>query len=152
MLWHNGGTGGYRSFTAFSTDKKLGVIVLATTSASYVDPLGFELMTLLLGGETTPLKLRQAIKLDAAALEPLVGEYKLAGMTIKVSRQDTQLSVGVGDQEELRLYPESKTRFFARARSWQSASTRTTKEASSNWCFTSAARISSRRGKSSGRR
>ncbi|MFF8772031.1 serine hydrolase domain-containing protein [Kitasatospora sp. NPDC015120] len=31
QIWHNGGTGGYRSFTAFDPEKQVGVILLANT-------------------------------------------------------------------------------------------------------------------------
>ncbi|MFB7473385.1 serine hydrolase domain-containing protein [Kitasatospora sp. NPDC056184] len=42
-LWHNGGTGGYRSFTAFDPEKQVGVVVLANTRRS-VDGPGVQLL------------------------------------------------------------------------------------------------------------
>jgi len=40
IVWHNGGTGGYRSFLGFRTDGRRGVVILTNTTAS-VDDLGF---------------------------------------------------------------------------------------------------------------
>ena len=40
VVWHNGGTGGYRSFTGFIKNQNLGVIVLNNTPLS-VDEIGF---------------------------------------------------------------------------------------------------------------
>ncbi|MFF2660391.1 serine hydrolase domain-containing protein [Kitasatospora sp. NPDC058032] len=43
QIWHNGGTGGYRSFTAFDPERQVGVIVLANTRRS-VDTPGVQLL------------------------------------------------------------------------------------------------------------
>jgi CubicO group peptidase (beta-lactamase class C family) len=40
VIWHNGGTGGYRSFLGFTADGQLGVVVL-TNKAHSVDDVGF---------------------------------------------------------------------------------------------------------------
>ena len=41
--WHNGGTGGYRTFIGFSKEDKVGVVVLSN-SASSVDDIGWHLL------------------------------------------------------------------------------------------------------------
>ncbi|MFC5666838.1 serine hydrolase domain-containing protein [Kitasatospora misakiensis] len=43
QIWHNGGTGGYRSFVAFDPEKQVGVVVLANTRRS-VDTPGVQLL------------------------------------------------------------------------------------------------------------
>ena len=43
IIWHNGGTGGYRSFIGFTADKKAGVVVLCGVSKS-VDALGLDIL------------------------------------------------------------------------------------------------------------
>ncbi|MEA2324378.1 MAG: hypothetical protein QOF29_1189 [bacterium] len=43
MAWHNGGTGGHRSFVAVAPQSRAGVAVL-TSSARWVDRLGVDLM------------------------------------------------------------------------------------------------------------
>jgi serine-type D-Ala-D-Ala carboxypeptidase/endopeptidase len=48
VLWHNGGTGGYRSYLAFSREKQAGVLVLANSSEPDPDLLGKEILAALL--------------------------------------------------------------------------------------------------------
>jgi CubicO group peptidase (beta-lactamase class C family) len=43
IIWHNGGTGGYRTFTGFDKAKGVGVVVL-TNSAISADDIGFHLI------------------------------------------------------------------------------------------------------------
>ena len=40
MTWHNGGTGGYRTFMAFTADGRHGIVVLTNTADQSADPLG----------------------------------------------------------------------------------------------------------------
>ena len=48
VIWHNGGTGGFRSFLGFTEDRRFGVVVLANALAS-VDPLGVRLLRAIVG-------------------------------------------------------------------------------------------------------
>ena len=43
VIWHNGGTGGFRSFLGFTADRRFGVVALGNSSVS-VDPLGWRLL------------------------------------------------------------------------------------------------------------
>jgi len=43
MIWHNGGTGGFRSFIGFTGDSRLGVLILSNSSED-VDDLAIELL------------------------------------------------------------------------------------------------------------
>lgn len=43
IIWHNGGTGGYRTFCGFIKDRKIGVVVLSNMNAS-ADDLGFHML------------------------------------------------------------------------------------------------------------
>lgn len=49
IIWHNGGTGGFRSFLGFTQDRRTGVVVLSNTSHS-VDELAIQILKLLAGG------------------------------------------------------------------------------------------------------
>jgi hypothetical protein len=42
MLWHNGGTGGFRSFISFAPDTSVGVVVLSNSARSF-DAIGFRI-------------------------------------------------------------------------------------------------------------
>ena len=56
IFWHNGGTGGYRSFCGFMRDKKIGVVVLSNMNIR-VDDIGFHLLD-----NTNPLKRVEGIQ------------------------------------------------------------------------------------------
>jgi CubicO group peptidase (beta-lactamase class C family) len=43
IIWHNGGTGGYRSFCGFTKDNKIGVVVLSNMNIS-ADDIGFHIL------------------------------------------------------------------------------------------------------------
>ena len=43
VIWHNGGTGGYRAFAGFNPAKNMGVVLL-TNSTESVDDIGFHLL------------------------------------------------------------------------------------------------------------
>ncbi|HEX7898155.1 MAG TPA: serine hydrolase domain-containing protein [Planctomycetota bacterium] len=47
MVWHNGGTGGYRSFAGFVKESRTAVVVLSNTAEDFVDPLGVAILELL---------------------------------------------------------------------------------------------------------
>jgi CubicO group peptidase (beta-lactamase class C family) len=53
VIWHNGGTGGYRSFLGFVKATKTAVVVLSNSDAS-VDPIGFDVLRLLNAKEDRP--------------------------------------------------------------------------------------------------
>ncbi|MEU3570405.1 serine hydrolase domain-containing protein [Kitasatospora sp. NPDC036755] len=52
QIWHNGGTGGFRSFVAFDPEKQVGVVVLVNTRRS-ADPAGTALLRRLQNGFAT---------------------------------------------------------------------------------------------------
>ena len=48
IVWHNGGTWGFRSFAALVPDQELAIVVLSSTTRS-VDPLAFSVIESLSG-------------------------------------------------------------------------------------------------------
>ena len=113
LIWHNGGTGGYRSFMGFDPQKKCGVVVLAN-SANSIDDLGFHLLQ-----SKYPLtkfeakKERVAIQLKPETLENFVGRYELApNVFLDVRREGDQLMARLTGQSYFAIYPESETEFF----------------------------------------
>ena len=46
VVWHNGGTGGFRAFIGFTKDSQTGVVLLSN-SANSLDEMGFEILELL---------------------------------------------------------------------------------------------------------
>jgi len=112
VVWHNGGTGGFRTFMGFDPKARFGVVVLTNAStASGGDDIGFHLLT---GSPLTPQPTpHRAIHLDAAALQPFVGVYQLApGVTLTVTRNGDHLFVQLTGQSAYELYPEGRAAFF----------------------------------------
>lgn len=110
FIWHNGSTGGYRSFLGFSADGKRGVVIM-TNSTTSVDDLGFAVFL-----HDAPLApARHIITLDAASLDAFVGDYKLSdAMSINISRMDDQLSAKATGQGPFPIFAQSNDEFFAR--------------------------------------
>jgi CubicO group peptidase (beta-lactamase class C family) len=44
VIWHNGGTGGYRTFIGFDPDRSAGVVVLTNSGGAGADDIGFHLL------------------------------------------------------------------------------------------------------------
>jgi serine-type D-Ala-D-Ala carboxypeptidase/endopeptidase len=44
IVWHNGGTGGYRTFIGFEASRKMGVVVLTNSTGAGADDIGFHLL------------------------------------------------------------------------------------------------------------
>ncbi len=75
IVWHNGGTGGFRSFIGFDESRRAGVIVLAN-SAGDVDDIGYHLLEPLSPLASTPVA-REEITLAPGVLDAFVGVYEL---------------------------------------------------------------------------
>ena len=108
ILWHNGGTGGYRSFCGFCPEKKLGVVVL-TNSFEDIDDIGLHIL-----GPKFELKtLREPTTVDAASLTDYVGHYELRpGLVFEITSEGNQLFAQLTGQDKHPVYPESDRKFF----------------------------------------
>lgn len=122
IIWHNGGTGGYRSFAGFDLKSGAGVVVLSNVfTLAGVDDIGFHLLdpeSPMLPHDSPlilPPPSRTAITLDPETLELYVGQYQFApNVLITVSRKENRLFVQLADQGPVEIFPENKTDFFAR--------------------------------------
>ena len=113
LHWHNGGTGGYRSFLGFDLESQTGVVVLSNSGDS-VDDLGFHLLEqgyrLVL-----PPAFRTAVEVDPAVYDDYVGRYQLAeNVVFTVTRQGDRLFVQLTGQPRFEVFPESETTYFYR--------------------------------------
>ena len=111
LVWHNGGTGGYRTFSGFDPARGIGVVVLSNLNAG-VDDIGFHLLD-----ETFPLEQpaaqRVEVTVDSMVLARYVGEYELApAFHIAVTREGMSLFVQATAQPRFRIYAESDSTFF----------------------------------------
>jgi hypothetical protein len=113
IVWHNGGTGGYRSFAGFDPAKKAGVVVLCNTSFS-VDDLGlFAIEPKWPVARFKPPVARTAVEIGAKDLEVFAGEYELEpGATVAIAVSEGKLRVKSPGQAEVVYQPWSPTEFF----------------------------------------
>lgn len=107
-IWHNGGTGGFRSFAGFDPEKKRAIVIL-TNSTNGADDLGFNWLD-----ATTPLKqLKKTATLSAAELKKYEGVYELTPQfKITISVEDSQLKLQATNQPKLTLYAEDANKFY----------------------------------------
>jgi D-alanyl-D-alanine-carboxypeptidase/D-alanyl-D-alanine-endopeptidase len=110
IIWHSGGTAGYRSFIGFSPDGRKGVVILTNTEAD-VDDLGFA--TLL---ESAPLAPAHKLSaLPSGTLDEYLGSYKLTEqLVLKISRDGDQLFGQATVQAAFPIFPSAKDEFFAK--------------------------------------
>ena len=113
IVWHNGGTGGYRSWAGFDPDKKAGVVVLCNTSFG-VDDLGcWTLEPKWPVARFKPPVARTAIAVDEKALQAFAGEYQLEpGVTVVITLSGGKLHVKAPGQAEAVYEAWSPTEFF----------------------------------------
>jgi hypothetical protein len=113
IVWHNGGTGGYRSYIGFDPKNRTGVVVLSNTFTNEgIDDIGRHLLD-----PTAPLlpapKTRQEIAVDAKVLDGYVGIYELAPkFVLTVTREGNQLFAQATGQPKAELFVESNKEFF----------------------------------------
>ena len=115
IVWHNGGTGGYRTFIGLQPSRKRAVVVMTNTTGPGADDIGMHLLNsaLPLAPRPTPMKQRVAIELGADALAAYVGTYQLAPtFAILVTLKDGALYGQATGQPAVRLWPETPSDFF----------------------------------------
>ena len=108
IRWHNGGTGGYKSFCGIDLEKNRGVVVLSNSTYS-VDDLGLHLLD-----ESEAIEKPRAIaKIAPQIYENFVGKYVLSGMMVMdVTTKDGKLYFQPFGQPKYRIYPETETLYF----------------------------------------
>lgn len=111
IVWHNGGTGGYRSFLGFTADGRRGVVVLSNTAVD-LDDLGFATLN-----PSAPLSpAYKAIVLPNASLDEVVGTYKVTDkFLLKIFRMNDGLFVQATGQGPIPIFPSAPNEFFAKA-------------------------------------
>jgi CubicO group peptidase (beta-lactamase class C family) len=114
IVWHNGGTGGYRSFLGFDPVREVGVVVLTNSSQS-ADDIGFHLLNsaIPLADPPTPPVERDEIEVGTELLEEYVGLYELTpSFQIEVTLEGGGLHVQATGQPRFPIFAETETRFF----------------------------------------
>src|SRR5262245_7915685 len=113
LIWHNGGTGGYRSFIGFSPRTKVGVVVLSNTSTSAgVDDIGLHVLDTRLPLAQAP-KPHTEVAVDPNLFEGYVGAYQLApNFVLTVTRETNRLFVQATGQPKFEIFAEAPKEYF----------------------------------------
>ena len=114
LVWHNGGTGGYRTFIGFDPLARIGVVVLSNAgTAAGPDDIGRHLLDAELPLISSQVKTRTEIAIDPQQAEKLVGRYQLApSAIITLTRDGDHLFAQLTGQPRLELFSESAKEFF----------------------------------------
>ncbi len=115
IVWHNGGTGGYRTFAGFVRARKIGVVVLTNSGNAGADDIGMHLLdpTIALAPRPVSRKQRSAIEMPLNVLERYVGRYQLSpAFAIEITSREGALFLQATGQGIVRLWPEAETEFF----------------------------------------
>jgi len=113
ITWHNGGTGGYRTFIGFDSARHTGVVVLSNSNIG-VDDIGLHFIDPRLPLAPAPVKVAHTeITLSPDVLDRYVGEYELAPQFhIIVTRDGNALYGQPTGQDKVQLFPEKEDEFF----------------------------------------
>ena len=112
--WHNGGTGGFRTFIGIDDVRHRGVIVL-TNSINTPDDIGFHVLEPKVDLAAAPGQGKQRVEIavEASKLEPLTGVNQLApDFQLTVTREGSSLFAQATGQPKFPLFAEAETEFF----------------------------------------
>jgi serine-type D-Ala-D-Ala carboxypeptidase/endopeptidase len=87
IVWHNGGTGGFRSFAGYDPRERFGVVVMSNASNG-VDDIGFHLLNPRLPlANPEPPEQRPAIQIDPELLDNYTGRYRVTpNLVLEITR------------------------------------------------------------------
>lgn len=113
IVWHNGGTGGYRSFVGFDPSERVGVVVLSNAETPEgVDDIGHHLLDANFPLWQAPAE-RKQVHVDATILKGYVGDYQLTPrFVISITQDGDHLYEQATGQPKFEIFPESEKEFF----------------------------------------
>lgn len=113
IIWHNGGTGGYRAFMGFDPKARIGVAVLSNTfTAVGVDDIGRHLLDASVPLMKPP-KEHQQVTVDPKLFDAYVGNYQLApNFVIAITRDGDHLFAQATAQPKFEIFPEGEKDYF----------------------------------------
>lgn len=113
IVWHNGGTGGYRAIIAFDPRRRVGVVALSNAgTVAGVDDIAMHLLdpAVPLIGPTKP---HTQISVDPRSYDALVGRYQAAPtFVLTITREGDRLFVQATGQPRFELFPEGDREYF----------------------------------------
>jgi D-alanyl-D-alanine-carboxypeptidase/D-alanyl-D-alanine-endopeptidase len=115
IIWHNGGTGGYRTYMGFDPKARTGVVVLSNVStAAGPDDIGRHLLNASYPlTKVDPPVEHKEITLDAKTLHRYVGTYQMDRYVLmSMSRVGERFYTELTGQPKFEVFPESERKFF----------------------------------------
>ena len=113
IVWHNGGTGGFRSFVGFDPKAGMGVAVLSNAfTVAGVDDIGRHLLDSSIPLQQPPKEHKQ-VPVDPKLFDGYVGRFELKpNFILTITREGDYLFVQATGQPKLEIFPESERDFF----------------------------------------
>ncbi len=118
IIWHNGGTGGYRTYAGFDPKARTGVVVLTNIStAAGGDDIGRHLLNASYPlTKVTPPTEHKAISLDPKVFDRYAGSYQFGPFALMtISRDGEHLYSQLTDQPKVEIQAESERKFYAKS-------------------------------------
>ncbi len=111
IVWHSGGTGGYRSIIAMDPKRKVGVVILENSTHG-PDDMAMHLLDSSIPLAKAP-KVRKAIEVSAETLAAYEGIYEIEShFHLHITRNGADLYAQATGQPKLPLKAEAETEFF----------------------------------------
>jgi CubicO group peptidase (beta-lactamase class C family) len=113
IIWHNGGTGGYRSFIGFDPKTRVGVVALSNAETTDgVDDIGHHLLDPAFPLAKPPKEHKQ-VNVDPKLFDRYVGKYALTpAFVLTVTREGDHLFLQATGQPKVEIFPESEREYF----------------------------------------
>lgn len=115
IIWHNGGTGGYRSYMGYDPKAKTAVVVLENYSTAIGgDDIGRHLLDASYPlANVDPIKEHKEISVVTKVFDNYVGSYQLGpNAVMAITRDGDQLFEQLTGQPKAQLFPEGERKFF----------------------------------------
>ncbi|MFZ0686580.1 MAG: serine hydrolase [Terriglobales bacterium] len=113
IIWHNGGTGGFRTFIAYDPKNRTGVVALSNTSTpTGVDDIGRHLLDASFPLSQPP-KEHKEVAVNPKLFDGYVGRYELApNFILTVTRDGDRLFGQATGQSKFEMFPEGDRDYF----------------------------------------
>jgi serine-type D-Ala-D-Ala carboxypeptidase/endopeptidase len=113
IVWHNGGTGGYRSYMGFDAKARVGVVLLSNAGTpTGVDDIGRHLLDTTVPLIASPKEHKQ-VAVDPKLFDSYVGKYQMApNFILTITREGDHLYVQATNQPKFEIYPEGHRDYF----------------------------------------
>jgi serine-type D-Ala-D-Ala carboxypeptidase/endopeptidase len=113
IVWHNGGTGGYRSYMGFDPKARVGVVLLSNAGTpAGVDDIGRHLLDTAVPLMAPPKEHKQ-VTVDPKLFDGCVGKYQMApNFILTITREGDHLFLQATNQPKFEIYPEGDRYYF----------------------------------------